>query len=41
MMHKEIHMRVQVPGQGSLQVLMKVVYSKEIRAKSAFSSSSW
>jgi len=33
MMHKEIHMRKQVPGQGRLQELMVVVYSKEILAR--------
>jgi hypothetical protein len=30
MMHKEIHMRVKVPGQGRLLELVMVVYPKEI-----------
>jgi hypothetical protein len=33
MMHKEIHVRVQVPGQGRLQELVMLIYSKEIRAR--------
>ena len=33
MMHKEVHVRVQVPGQGGLHELMMVVYPKEIRVR--------
>ena len=33
MMHKEIRVRVQVPGQGRFQGLVMFVYPKEIRAR--------